>query len=83
MIPPEEIYTLPSTGFVRLHQIIGDPEANPPKPAIIPVSASTWWKKVKDGEYPSPIKLSANITVWRSQDIAELVNRISSQGGAE
>ncbi len=83
MTPPEEIYTPALNGFLRLPHIIGDPEAIPPKPAIIPVSASTWWKKVKDGEYPSPVKLSANITAWRSQDIAELVNRINSQGGAE
>ena len=35
--------TLPETGFLRLTQIVGDPKAYPPTPALIPVSRSTWW----------------------------------------
>lgn len=34
---------LPETGYLRLAQIIGNPKANPPIPALIPVSKSTWW----------------------------------------
>ena len=34
--------TLPETGFLRLPQIVGDPKAYPPTPALIPVSKSTW-----------------------------------------
>ena len=34
--------TLPETGFLRLPQIVGDSKAQPPVPALIPVSRSTW-----------------------------------------
>lgn len=67
--------TLPETGFVRLPTIIGDPKANPPIPAIIPVSKSTWWSGVKSGRYPRPSKLGPRITVWRVEDIMELISR--------
>ena len=34
---------LPTEGFLRLNQIIGNKDA----PAIIPVSRSTWWAGVR------------------------------------
>ena len=64
---------LPETGFVRLSQIVGDPKGDPPVPAIIPVSKSTWWQGVKSGIYPAPVKLSPRITVWRVDDIRKLI----------
>jgi hypothetical protein len=45
--------TLPETGFVRLPSIIGDAKADPPIPAIIPVSRSTWLEGVKSGQLPA------------------------------
>jgi hypothetical protein len=56
------MHTLPETGFLRLRQIIGNPKAEPPVPAIIPVSKSTWWDGVKSGRFPQPIKLGPRIT---------------------
>jgi hypothetical protein len=41
--------TLPVTGFLLLRQIIGEPNANPPVPAIMPVRKSNWWIGVKTG----------------------------------
>lgn len=38
---------------------------------VIPFSASTLWRKVKDGNFPKPIKLSDQITVWRVKDIRQ------------
>ena len=69
----------PVIGFFRLAQIIGNKHANPPIPAIIPVSAATWWAKVKSGEYPQPVKLSANYTAWKVSDIKDLIDRLSNQ----
>ena len=70
----KNFYTLPKTGFVRLPQIIGDPEADPPIPPIIPISKSTWWAGVKSGRYPQPEKhLGPRITVWRVEDIMALI----------
>ncbi len=65
---------LPETGFLRLSKIIGNPNAVPPIPAIIPVSKSTWWEGVRTGRYPQPVRtLGARITAWRVEDIRALV----------
>lgn len=55
----------PQTGLVRLSQILA-----PGGP--IPVSKSTWWKGVKDGRFPNPIKLGPRTTVWKVEDIRAL-----------
>ena len=61
---------LPETGYLRLCQIIGNPKATPPIPALIPVSKSTWWAGVKSGRYPQPVHtLGARITAWQVEDI--------------
>jgi hypothetical protein len=64
---------LPTTGFLRLPQIIGNPKAIPPIPAIIPVCKSTWWAGIKDGHFPKPVKLSPRVTVWRAAEVFALV----------
>lgn len=64
---------IPETGFLRLPQIIGDPKADPPIPAIVPVGKSTWWNGVKSGRFPKPIKLGPRTTVWRVEDVMTLV----------
>lgn len=67
---------LPSTGYLRLSQIIGNPKAVPPIPAIIPVSKSTWWLGVKSGRYPQPVRnLGQRITAWRVEEIKALIER--------
>lgn len=67
--------TLPETGYLRLKQILGDPSAEPPVPAIIPISASTWWKGIKQGRFPKGVKLSARTTAWRVKDIKALIEK--------
>ena len=59
---------LPATGLLRMKQIIA-PEGP------IPVSRSTWWKGVKDGRFPKPIKLGKGTTVWRVEDIRALYEK--------
>ena len=65
--------SLPETGFVRLYQIIGNPKATPPIPAVIPVSKSTWWNGIKEGRFPQSVKLGSRTTVWRVEDIRRLI----------
>jgi len=72
------MHQLPEAGFLRLPQIIGNPKAQPPIPAVIPVCKSTWWAGVKSGRYPQPVKLSARVTAWRATDIRELINGTGS-----
>ena len=64
---------LPETGFLRLPQIIGDPKAQPPIPAIIPVKKTCWWEGVKSGRFPKPVKLGPRVTAWRVEDIRSLI----------
>jgi len=69
--------SLPETGFLRLPQIIGNPKADPPIPALIPVSKTTWWQGVKSGKFPKAVKLGERTTAWRIEDIRAF---IASQG---
>ena len=53
---------LPVTGYIRQAQLI---------PIILPFSGATLWRKVKSGEFPKPVKLSARVTAWRVEDVRE------------
>jgi len=67
---------LPVTGLLRLPQILGDRNASPPIPALIPVCKSTWWAGVRSGRYPKPVRhLGRRITAWRVEDIRSLINQ--------
>lgn len=57
----------PQTGFLRLPQVLQQ----------IPVSKSTWWQWVKDGKAPKPVKLSPQITCWKSEDIQSLIVKLA------
>jgi len=72
--------TLPETGFLRLSSIIGDRKSDPPIPAIIPVSRSTWLAGVKSGRFPKSLKLGPRITVWRVEDIRSLIHESQVSG---
>jgi predicted DNA-binding transcriptional regulator AlpA len=74
------MHNLPETGYLRISQIIGNPKADPPIPALIPVGKSTFWQGVKSGQFPKAIKLSPRVTVWRVEDIRKY---IEETGGAK
>jgi hypothetical protein len=63
---------LPEIGFLRLSQIIGDPKAEPPIPALLPVKKSCWWEGVRTGRFPKPVKCG-RCTMWRVDDIRALI----------
>lgn len=62
------------TSYLRLSAILA-----PTGP--IPVSRSTWYSKVRSGEFPKPIKIGPRTTVWRAQDIADLIARFEMEAG--
>ncbi|TSA52602.1 MAG: AlpA family phage regulatory protein [Nitrosomonadaceae bacterium] len=64
---------LPQTGFIRLPQVLSH----------IPVGRSTWWLGVRSGKYPTPVKLSANTTAWRAEDIRALIAKLSEEGATK
>lgn len=61
--------TIPETGFVRLPQVL----------SVIPVGKSCWWRGVKSGRFPLPVKLSDRCTAWRAEEIHDLIKRISEE----
>jgi prophage regulatory protein len=61
-------YALPETGFVRLPQIL----------RVIPLGKTSWWKGVKSGRFPKPVKLSPRCTAWRAEDIRALISTLSA-----
>lgn len=67
------MYELPSIGYLRLSQILGNKNSRPPIPALIPVGKSTWWEGVKSGRFPKPVKLGPKTTGWRIADIRQLI----------
>lgn len=70
------MHQLPELGYLRLPQIIGNRKADPPIPAVIPVSKSTWWAGVKSGRYPQPVRtLGTRITAWKVEDIRALIQQ--------
>lgn len=75
-VPRITMHDLPATGFLRLAQIIGDPNASPPSPPLIPVKKSTWWAGVKRGVFPAPVKLLPGVTAWRVEDIRALISGV-------
>lgn len=36
-----------------------------------PISPASMWRKVKNGSFPKPVKLSAGITAFKNSDLAE------------
>jgi prophage regulatory protein len=61
--------TLPEIGFIRLNEVLH----------FIPVGKSTWWKGVKTGRYPQPVKLGTRITAWRAEDIRAMIEQPTGQ----
>lgn len=51
---------LPASALVRANQLVG---------TVLPFSAATLWRKVREGRFPQPIKVSDAITAWRVGDV--------------
>jgi hypothetical protein len=67
---------IPSEGFVKLEQIIGNKKKG--IPAIIPISRSTFLKRVKDGIYPQLIRLGLRSVAWSVDDIRKLIESLKT-----
>lgn len=56
-------------GFLRLPEVLN----------LIPISRSSWFEGIKNGQYPKPVKLSERCVAWRKSDIYELIEKLSKQ----
>jgi len=72
-----EIVKLPETGFLRIWDIVGDKKKRK-TPALIPIGRTTFLKRVKDGLYPQPVKISERTVAWKVEDIRALIAELGS-----
>jgi len=66
----EKIPVLTDNGYIRLSQI---------RKHYVPVSQATWWRWVKDGRAPQPVRMG-RITMWRSQDVRAFLDAAPESG---
>ena len=63
---------LPETGFIKLNQIIGNPDKG--IAPIFPVCRSSWYEGIKAGKYPKSVNLGGGRSVaWKVEDIRALI----------
>ena len=79
MVTSTTVRQIPEAGFLRIWQIIGNPKAEPPTPALIPIGRTSFLNGVKSGKYPKPVKLGERTTAWKVEDIRALIGQL---GGA-
>ena len=67
----ERIITpLPQEGFVRLPQVLH----------VLGIGKTTFWEGIKTGRFPAPLKLGPRTSVWKVEDIRNLISRIAENG---
>lgn len=62
--------TVPSTGFLRLKQVL----------QLIPIGKTQWYAGLKEGRFPQPIKLGPRTCAYRAEDISALIERLGQSG---
>ncbi len=69
---PQWFNKLPREGYVREDQFLrSDRNAQP----LIPVPSSTWWRWVRSGVAPKPVKLGPGVTAWNVGDLRDWLSQ--------
>lgn len=55
---------LANSAYIRAADLAQSP-GRAGAPALLPFSAPTLWRKVKNGSFPRPVKLSQRVTAWQ------------------
>jgi len=71
------VSSLPLTGFLRQKHILGEPKKGIVGP--IPISPTQWWLGIREGRYPTPVRLGPHTVAWRAEDIHALIARLSAR----
>lgn len=58
---------LPNEAFARQPKVL----------EVVPFSSATLWRKVKDGSFPAPVKLSERVTAWKVSSIREWLSGVA------
>ncbi|WP_082169740.1 helix-turn-helix transcriptional regulator [Wenzhouxiangella marina] len=70
--------SLPTTGFLRLPQIIGEPAGT----GLVPVSRATWYSWIKQGHAPAPLKIGPRAAAWKAEEIHAFIKRLHESAEA-
>jgi len=62
-MPPIRLEDMPAEAMLRPKELIIN--------RIVPFTANTLWRKVKQGTFPSPVKVSSAITAFRVGEVRE------------
>lgn len=62
-----DMVRLPAEGFVRLPVVL----------KVLGIGRSSFWAGIKAGRYPKPVKLGPRTSVWRVEDLRELIAKYS------
>ncbi len=74
--PPKLTYqNLQALTLLRIYHILGDPNANPPIPPILPISKSSFYKLIAEGTIAAPLKFNRS-SFWRLSDIKKILDEI-------
>ncbi len=58
---------MPSEGLVRLPVVL----------KVLGVGKTTWWRGIKTGRFPKPVKIGPRMSAWRVEDIRALISSFS------
>ena len=61
----KDLSKLPDDAVIRLPDVL----------RLHPISAAGWWKGIKDGRYPKPVKLGPRARGWRIGDVLALTSQ--------
>jgi len=64
---------LPLVGWLRLKDVLGDPNANPPVQPLVPIGKTAWYNGIERGWYPPPHRFGRGVAFWSASDIRRLV----------
>lgn len=48
---------------------------------LLPISRSQFYDRIKDGDYPQPVKLGARVSAWWESEILEILHRETVRRG--
>lgn len=79
-ITQSEFDRLPDEAFVRISQMVLSRRTTSSSFAILPFSAATVWRKVADGTFPTPRKISVGMTAWVVGDVRRWLREQAAGG---
>ena len=72
-VQPSTFDAMPDGAYIREAQLVPSPK-RPGVPVPLPFSAPTLWRKVREGTFPKPVKLSDRVTAWNVGTVRAWLN---------